>query len=92
MAYKANADVYAVQGYDAAQILGAGPGDEGRRRATTAMRDAMLAAIGGKATRSRDSSGRGKFTLGGGGNPVQDMRPARGQGREQRGQHFENSW
>ena len=38
LAYKSNADVYAVQGYDAAQILGAGP-DRGQGRPRQARRD-----------------------------------------------------
>ena len=64
--YKANADVYAVQGYDAAQILGAGlkavNGDLGKRdQLTAAMRKTVV------------DSPRGKFTLSAAGNPVQDM-------------------
>ena len=66
IAYKSNADVYAVQGYDAAQILGAGlkavNGDLGKRdQLTTAMRKTVV------------DSPRGKFTLSAAGNPVQDM-------------------
>ena len=66
LAYKANADVYAVQGYDAAQILGAGlaavKGDITKRDAlTTAMRKVTV------------DSPRGKFTISPSGNPVQDM-------------------
>ena len=66
LAYKANADVYAVQGYDAAQILGAGMkavgGDLGKRdQLTAAMRRTVV------------DSPRGKFTLSPAGNPVQDM-------------------
>ena len=64
--YKANADVYAVQGYDAAQILGAGlkavNGDLGKRdQLTAAMRKTVV------------DSPRGKFTLSAAGNPVQDI-------------------
>ncbi len=77
LTYKANADVYAVQGYDAAQILGAGlaavKGDISKRDAlTAAMRKVTV------------DSPRGKFTLGNGGNPVQDMyvREARGNNNE----------
>ena len=66
LAYKANADVYAVQGYDAAQILAAGlnaaKGDLAKRDAiTTAMRKVVV------------DSPRGKFTVSAAGNPVQDM-------------------
>ncbi|MBC7716666.1 MAG: ABC transporter substrate-binding protein [Pseudorhodobacter sp.] len=64
--YKANADVYAVQGYDAAQILGAGlsavKGDFSKR-------DAMTAAM----RKTTVDSPRGKFTISPAGNPVQDM-------------------
>jgi branched-chain amino acid transport system substrate-binding protein len=66
LSYKANADVYAVQGYDAAQILGAGlsavKGDLAQRAAlTTAMRKVVV------------DSPRGKFTISAAGNPVQDI-------------------
>ncbi|CAD5371825.1 Benzoate transport, extracellular ligand-binding receptor [Rubrivivax sp. A210] len=66
LTYKTNADVYAVQGYDAAQILGAGlkavKGDIARRdEMTAAMRKATV------------DSPRGKFTLSAAGNPVQDI-------------------
>ena len=66
IAYKSNADVYAVQGYDAAQILGAGlkavNGDLAKRdQLTTAMRKTVV------------DSPRGRFTLSAAGNPVQDM-------------------
>jgi branched-chain amino acid transport system substrate-binding protein len=66
LTYKANADVYAVQGYDAAQILSAGlnavKGDLSKRDAlTTAMHKVTV------------DSPRGKFTLSPAGNPVQDM-------------------
>ena len=66
LTYKANADVYSVQGYDAAQILGAGltavKGDFSKRDAmTTAMRKTTV------------DSPRGKFTISPAGNPVQDM-------------------
>ena len=73
LTYKANADVYAVQGYDAAQILNAGlvavKGDLGQRDAlTNAMRKTTV------------DSPRGKFTLSPAGNPVQDiyLREAKG--------------
>ena len=66
VAYKANADVYAVQGYDAAQILGAGlkavGGDLAKRdQLTAAMRKTVV------------DSPRGKFSLSAAGNPVQDI-------------------
>jgi branched-chain amino acid transport system substrate-binding protein len=73
LTYKANADVYAVQGYDAAQLLAAGlaaaKGDLGKRDViTTAMRKATI------------DSPRGKFTISPAGNPVQDiyLREAKG--------------
>jgi branched-chain amino acid transport system substrate-binding protein len=77
LAYKSNADVYAVQGYDAAQILGAGlaavKGDITKRDAlTAAMRKVTV------------DSPRGKFTISRAGNPVQDMylREAKGVNNE----------
>jgi branched-chain amino acid transport system substrate-binding protein len=64
--YKMNPDVYAVQGYDAAQLLATGlaavKGDANQR-------DAMIAAMN-KAT---IDSPRGKFTLSPQRNPVQDF-------------------
>jgi branched-chain amino acid transport system substrate-binding protein len=80
IAYKANADVYAVQGYDAAQLLGAGltavKGD-------FAKRDALAAAMRSVTV----DSPRGKFKLSAAGNPVQDMyiREAKGNYNESRG-------
>ena len=80
LAYKANADVYAVQGYDAAQILAAGlnaaKGDLSKRVViTTAMRKAVI------------DSPRGKFTISAAGNPVQDiyLREVKGNYNENRG-------
>ncbi len=79
LTYKQNADVYAVQGYDAAQLLAAGlnavKGDMGKR-------DAMLAAM----RKATVDSPRGKFTLSAAGNPVQDMylREAKGPNNEYR--------
>ena len=66
LTYKANADVYAVQGYDAAQLLAAGlaaaKGDLSKRDLiTAAMRKIVV------------DSPRGKFTISPAGNPVQDM-------------------
>jgi branched-chain amino acid transport system substrate-binding protein len=79
LTYKQNADVYAVQGYDAAQLLAAGlnavKGDLGKRSAMyAAMRKATI------------DSPRGKFTLNIGGNPIQDMyvREAKGVNNEYR--------
>ena len=64
--YKLQPDVYAVQGYDAAQLLGAGlaavKGDMGKR-------DAMYAAM----AKARIASPRGPFTLSKSHNPVQDI-------------------
>lgn len=65
-AYKVNADVYAVQGYDAAQLLESGlksvGGDFSKRdKVYAAMRSATI------------DSPRGKFTLSAAQNPVQDI-------------------
>ncbi len=71
--YKSNPDVYAVQGYDAAQLLGAGltavKGDFSQRAA-------MLAAM----DKAVIDSPRGKFKLSPQRNPVQDfyIREAKG--------------
>jgi branched-chain amino acid transport system substrate-binding protein len=66
LAYKSQPDVYAMQGYDAAQILGAGlkavNGD-------IAKRDQMSAAM----RKVTVDSPRGKFTISPAGNPVQDI-------------------
>ena len=77
LTYKANADVYAVQGYDAAQILAAGlaaaKGDVSKKDVVgAAMRKASI------------DSPRGKFTMSAAGNPVQDMyvREAKGKNNE----------
>ena len=65
-AYKASPDVYAVQGYDAAQMLGAGlaavNGDVGKR-------SELVAAI----EKAHIDSPRGAFTLSKAHNPVQDI-------------------
>ena len=66
LAYKANADVYAVQGYDAAQILGAGLKAVG---GDLAKRDQLSAAM----RKVTVDSPRGKFTISPAGNPVQDI-------------------
>ena len=77
LAYKANADVYAVQGYDAAQILGAGLAAV---KGDIAKRDALTAAM----RKVTVDSPRGKFTISPAGNPVQDMylREAKGTNNE----------
>ena len=66
LTYKANADVYAVQGYDAAQILAAGlnavKGDLAKRDEITAAMHKIVV-----------DSPRGKFTISPAGNPVQDF-------------------
>jgi branched-chain amino acid transport system substrate-binding protein len=80
LTYKANPDGYAVQGYDAAQILAAGlnavKGDLSKRdQLTDAMRKVTV------------DSPRGKFTLSRAGNPVQDiyLREVKGNNNEYRG-------
>ena len=73
VAYKMNPDVYAVQGYDAAQLLATGLAAV---KGDFSQRDAMIAAMN-KAT---IDSPRGKFTLSAQRNPVQDfyIREAKG--------------
>jgi branched-chain amino acid transport system substrate-binding protein len=66
-AYKSDADVYAVQGYDAAQLLGTGLKSVGGD--FVGKRDAMLKAMH---TATIDSP-RGKFTLSASNNPIQDI-------------------
>jgi branched-chain amino acid transport system substrate-binding protein len=65
-AYKSPPDVYAVQGYDSAQLLGVGldavKGDVGKR-------DALVAAM----AKARIDSPRGAFTLSRSHEPVQDI-------------------
>ena len=65
-AYKTEPDVYAVQGYDAAQMLGAGlsavNGDVSKR-------DALVAAM----EKARIDSPRGAFTLSKAHDPIQDI-------------------
>jgi branched-chain amino acid transport system substrate-binding protein len=79
LTYKSQADVYAVQGYDAAQILGAGlkavSGD-------ITKRDALASAM----HKVTVDSPRGKFTISPAGNPVQDiyLREAKGNNNEYR--------
>jgi branched-chain amino acid transport system substrate-binding protein len=80
LTFKANADVYAVQGYDAAQLLGAGlaavKGDFSKR-------EPMIAAM----SKAVIDSPRGKFTLSTSHNPVQDifLREAVGKNNEYKG-------
>jgi len=73
VAYKMNPDVYAVQGYDAAQLLATGLAAV---KGDFSQRDGMIAAMN-KAT---IDSPRGKFTLSPQRNPVQDfyIREAKG--------------
>jgi branched-chain amino acid transport system substrate-binding protein len=75
VAFKMQPDVYAVQGYDAAQILGAGlnavKGDMDKR-------DAMVAAM----RKVTVDSPRGKYTLSAAQNPVQDFYIREAKGRE----------
>ena len=80
LTWKSQPDVYAVQGYDAAQMLGAGlnavKGDIKQREA---MQAAMAKAV--------VDSPRGKFSLSPQRNPVQDifLREAKGVNNEYRG-------
>ena len=65
-AYKAEPDVYAVQGYDAAQLLGAGLTAV---RGDVSKRDALVTAM----EKARIDSPRGAFTLSKAHDPVQDI-------------------
>ena len=80
LTYKANADVYAVQGYDAAQMLGAGLAAV---KGDFKQRDALQAAM----AKAVIDSPRGKFSLSPQHNPVQDifLREAVGKNNEMRG-------
>jgi len=80
LTYKANADVYAVQGYDAAQLLSAGLA---AAKGDLSKRDVITAAM----RKTTVDSPRGKFTLSAAGNPVQDMyiREAKGVNNEFKG-------
>jgi len=64
--YKINPDVYAMQGYDAAQMLGAGLAAV---KGDFSQRPAMLAAM----KKAQIDSPRGKFTLSPQHNPTQDF-------------------
>jgi branched-chain amino acid transport system substrate-binding protein len=74
-AYKAEADVYAMQGYDAAQLLGAGldavKGDTGKRAQLVAAMEA-----------ARIDSPRGPMTLSKAHNPVNDIYLRRVEGKQ----------
>jgi branched-chain amino acid transport system substrate-binding protein len=80
IAYKTQPDVYAVQGYDAAQILANGLNAV---KGDLSKRDALTAAM----HKTPVDSPRGKFTLSAAGNPVQDiyLRQAVGNNNESRG-------
>ncbi|HWC46987.1 MAG TPA: ABC transporter substrate-binding protein, partial [Casimicrobiaceae bacterium] len=65
-AYKAAPDVYAVQGYDAAQMLGAGLAAV---KGDVSKRNDLVAAI----EKAHIESPRGEFTLSKAHNPVQDI-------------------
>ena len=80
LTYKANADVYAVQGYDAAQMLGAGLAAV---KGDFKQRDALQAAM----AKAVVDSPRGKFSLSPQHNPVQDifLREVKGNNNEFRG-------
>jgi branched-chain amino acid transport system substrate-binding protein len=79
LTWKAQADVYAVQGYDAAQILAAGLNAV---KGDLSKRDALTAAM----HKTTVDSPRGKFTISAAGNPVQDiyLREAKGNNNEYR--------
>ena len=64
--YKVNPDVYAMQGYDAAQMLAAGLNAV---KGDTSKKDALYAAI----KKAQIDSPRGKFTLSPQHNPTQDF-------------------
>jgi branched-chain amino acid transport system substrate-binding protein len=66
VSYKANPDVYAMQGYDAAQMLGAGLAAV---KGDLKQRDALIAAM----RKTQIDSPRGKFTLSPQHNPTQDF-------------------
>jgi branched-chain amino acid transport system substrate-binding protein len=80
IAFKAQPDVYAVQGYDAAQILANGLKAVG---GDLTKREQLAAAM----RKTAVDSPRGKFTLSAAGNPVQDMylREVKGNNNEFRG-------
>ena len=73
--HRLNPDVYAVQGYDAAQILAAGLN---ATKGDITKKDAMAAAI----RKMTVDSPRGKYTLSAAHNPVQDFYIREVKGRE----------
>jgi branched-chain amino acid transport system substrate-binding protein len=73
--FKLQPDVYAVQGYDAGQMLGVGLAAV---KGDTSQKAALAAAIRG----ARIDSPRGAFTLGKGNNPVQDIYLRQVKGKE----------
>jgi branched-chain amino acid transport system substrate-binding protein len=75
IAYKSNANVYAVQGYDAAQMLGAGLAAV---KGDFKQRDKLQAAI----AKAVIDSPRGKFSLSPQHNPVQDIFLRQANGRD----------
>jgi branched-chain amino acid transport system substrate-binding protein len=80
LAYKTNADVYAVQGYDTAQLLAVGLNAV---KGDLSKRDALIAAM----RKATIDSPRGKFTMSASHNPVQDfyIREVKGNANEARG-------
>ncbi len=78
--YKVNADVYAVQGYDAAQLLAAGLKAAG---GDIKNQDKVIAGMNS----AQIDSPRGKFSLSTAHNPIQDiyLREVKGKNNESRG-------
>jgi len=74
-AFKLQPDVYAVQGYDAAQLLGVGMAAV---KGDLSKRDALVAAM----EKAKVDSPRGPFTLGKSHNPVQDIYLRKVEGKE----------
>lgn len=74
-AFKLQPDVYAVQGYDAGQLLGSGMNAV---KGDFSKRNEMIAAM----EKTRIDSPRGAFTLGKTHNPVQDMYLRKVEGKE----------
>ena len=73
--YKLQPDVYAVQGYDAGQMLATAMA---ATKGDVKNRDAMLSAM----RRASIDSPRGKYTLAAAGNPVQDFYIREAKGRD----------
>jgi branched-chain amino acid transport system substrate-binding protein len=74
-AYKAQPDVYAVQGYDAAQLLGAGLAAV---RGDASRKDELIKAL----EAAKIQSPRGPFSLSRAHNPVQDFYLRKAEGRD----------